>query len=118
MAYVPEMAAMGFPVALALQNGAEHLDLPWDDIDAVFIAGDTAWKLSLAAKRLMDIASTRGKWVHFARVNSGKRLRYATGAGADSSDGTLFKHGPDINLGRFENWRAIDRRRGIQGVLV
>ena len=35
--------SLGYPVALAAQNGAENLTLPWDDFDVLFLGGDTAW---------------------------------------------------------------------------
>jgi hypothetical protein len=116
--YIADVAALGFPVALALQNGAENMNLPWADIDAVFIAGDTAWKLSPAAKDLSDQARQLGKWVHMGRVNTWRRLRYAAGIGCDSSDGTCFTRAPDKNLERISRWQATDRRRGVQTVLL
>lgn len=33
--------AAGFPVALVAQNGIEDLSIPWSDIDAIFLGGDT-----------------------------------------------------------------------------
>ena len=116
--YIADVASMGFPVALALQNGAEDMTMPWPDIDAVFLAGDTAWKLSPAAKQLSDQARGLGKWSHMGRVNTWRRLRYAAGIGCDSADGTCFTRGPDKNLERITRWQATDRRRGVQAILL
>lgn len=49
---------MGFPPALVAQDGAERLDLPWDEFDCLFIGGEKRmpsrleWKLSAAAEGL------------------------------------------------------------------
>jgi hypothetical protein len=81
--------ASGYPAALVLQDGQEHLDVPFDDCDAVFIGGTTAWKLGPAAAELAARARTAGKWVHMGRVNSRRRVRYATSIGCHSVDGTF-----------------------------
>ena len=36
----------GFPVAFVARDGLEHLTVPWDDFDALFIGGSTSWKLA------------------------------------------------------------------------
>lgn len=95
--------ALGFPVALAAQNGLENMVIPWDDLDAIFIGGDTEWKLSNAAARICWEATHRGKWVHMGRVNSRKRMERAVGMGCDSVDGTFLKW-PDANLPRLVSW--------------
>ncbi len=78
------------PLALVLQNGQEHLPVPWAKITAVFIGGDTPWKLGEAAARLVEQAKARGKHAHMGRVNSDKRIRYAAEIGCDSVDGTGY----------------------------
>lgn len=92
---------LGFPVALVAQDGAEHLELPWDDFDALFIggrslsdleSGEREWKLSAGAMDLCQRARNRGKWVHMGRVNSLRRLAQATAMGCDSVDGTFTKY--------------------------
>lgn len=83
---------LGYPVALVGQDGLEHLTVPWDDFDVLFIGGTTDWKLSPAAAGLVEEAKRRGKWVHMGRVNSRRRLAYADAIGCDSADGTVLKH--------------------------
>ena len=34
-----------WPLALVCQNGQEHHPIPWHEITAIFIGGDTAWKI-------------------------------------------------------------------------
>jgi hypothetical protein len=84
--------ALGYPVAFVGQDGQEHLPVPWNDFDVLFLGGTTAWKLGPAAEGLAREAKRRGKWVHMGRVNSLRRMRYAESIGCDSADGTVLKH--------------------------
>lgn len=104
--WLAEIRTLGIPAAFAAQNGCDLLGLPWDDLDVVFLAGDTAWKTGPVAHRLTVEAHERGKWVHMGRVNSRKRLWTARSFGCDSVDGTYLAFGPDINLGRLLGWLA------------
>lgn len=87
--------ALGYRVAFVGQDGQEHLPVPWDDFDALFIGGTTTWKLGESAAQLAREAKRRGKWVHMGRVNSLRRMRYAESIGCDSADGTVLKHDPN-----------------------
>jgi hypothetical protein len=78
----------GWKVALACQDGQEHLPIPWDDLDAVFIGGSTAWKCSPHAEHIMRAAKALEKWVHVGRVNDPERFKLFEKIGADSCDGT------------------------------
>jgi hypothetical protein len=107
-----EIVGRGLPVALVGQDGAEALELPWDALDALFIGGSTAWKLSASAEQLAIEARARGKWVHMGRVNSRKRLRHAIEIGCDSIDGTGWSMFPDKYLANGLRWiREIERDR-------
>ena len=77
-----------WPRALVCQNGQEHLPIPWDAIAAVFIGGDTDWKMGPHAKACIKAAIALGKWVHVGRVNTPGRLEYFEQLGADSIDGS------------------------------
>lgn len=77
-----------WPVALACQNGQEDLRIPWELIDAVFIGGDNAWKLSSHARAIVKAAKALGKWAHVGRVNTPARLDVVRKWGTDSVDGT------------------------------
>ena len=103
-----QVKALGYPVAIVLQDGATVAAVPWEDIDAVFVGGTTAWKLGEAAREIVSAAKRRGKWAHMGRVNSERRLRYASHIGCDSADGTFLSFGPDVNLGKLAAWlRAV-----------
>ena len=131
---------LGFPAALVAQNGQEHLPVPWDDIDALFLGGSAEcvpcryirpatreersrkhcpscgrklieWKLGPAARDLVAEARARRVWVHMGRVNSLKRLRYAAAIGCDSADGTHVTNAPDKNLKEVRGWAYdVDRQ--------
>jgi hypothetical protein len=82
----PKLA--GWPVALVCQDGQEHLPIPWDEINAVFIGGSTNWKCSGHVVQIIKTAKLLGKWVHAGRVNDPNRWRHFEEAGADSGDGS------------------------------
>jgi hypothetical protein len=102
--WLERIRTLGYPAALAAQNGLERLEVPWSKFDALFIGGDTAWKLGGAAQRLIVEARYRGKHVHMGRVNSWRRILYASLAGCDSADGTYLAFGPDRNLPTALGW--------------
>jgi hypothetical protein len=82
-----EEATKGLPRALVLQDGIGELDIPWMDIDAVFIGGSDAFKTSLEAINAAKTANMMGKWVHVGRVNTVDRVRNWLGL-ANSIDGS------------------------------
>jgi len=84
--WAPRLA--GWPLALAIQDGIEHVPIPWERIDAVFIGGSTPFKCGLHAERAIRAAKLFGKWVHVGRVNTPARFEHFRKLGADSVDGT------------------------------
>lgn len=98
LAFAPEMRALGFPVAVVAQDGAERLHWPWDELDCLFIGGEKRtpgwkeWKESEAAAELAREARNAGKWVHMGRVNSERRYMAADRMGCLSVDGTFIKY--------------------------
>lgn len=103
----------GFRAAFVAQNGCPPHGVP-DDADAVFIGGDTEWKLSIAAHRICQAGKDRGLMVHMGRVNTLRRLRIAADFGCDSVDGTLLTFGPDKNLPALIRW-LHPAQRGLFG---
>lgn len=101
--YRDDVIAMLYPVALVAQDGLEDLDVPWDEIDCLFIGGSTEWKMGEHARTLAARARQEEKWVHVGRVNSDARFRsWATHA--DSCDGTFLAFGPTTNTPRLLRW--------------
>lgn len=103
--WLPALKKRRLPIAFVAQDGATADEIPWNDINALFVGGSTRWKLSRHAARLMAWGKKRDKWVHVGRVNS-KRREDRIGAllelGADSFDGTQY---------------SMFRRRYLSGVL-
>lgn len=109
----PLVQQMGFPAALAAQDGMEtmgNVDEQLEACDCLFIAGSTAWKVGAAAEGLARRARNLGKWVHMGRCNSGKRIERARAMGCCSADGTFLKY-----RGRRRAGEADDAResRGV-----
>lgn len=117
--HLPTVLEAGHPPAFAMQNGCTPGGVPWDDLDAVFVGGDTAWKLSRTAGYLVDMAHACGKWVHMGRVNSTKRYLRALAMGCDSTDGTFLRYGEvGSMLDQVTEWLKAGVDRGGQTNLL
>ena len=86
----PVVRGHGYPVALVAQDGLTPAAVPWGRIEALFVGGSTAWKIGAASAELCAEAKRRGKWLHFGRVNSLRRMEIAARYGCDSVDGSGF----------------------------
>jgi hypothetical protein len=110
--YFELIREMGYPAALVAQDGAEHLDIPWDDFDCLFIGGEKKtparleWKLGAEAEHLAKQARSHGLWVHMGRVNSLTRMRRAREMGCNSADGTFIAKAPNHNVPRMRVWQV------------
>lgn len=94
-----EIGRIPFPLSFVLQDGCTVGEVPWDEIEAVFVGGSTRFKLC-ESETLIRAAKHRGKLVHVGRVNTLRRLRFAHDLGADSVDGTAFSMFPDRYIER------------------
>jgi hypothetical protein len=113
--WLSKIRALGYPVAFVAQDGLEHIDVPWDDFDCLFVGGSTDWKLGAHARAAVREAKRRGKWVHMGRVNSERRWRYADAIGCDSVDGTYLTFGPDVNLPKLLAWTRNNEQAALFG---
>lgn len=87
--YAPVVKALGYKAAFATQLGATVDNLPWDEIDVLFV-GDSEANRRTYCWPLIDEAKRRGLHVHVGRVNSASAImRYYN---ADSVDGTMFTY--------------------------
>lgn len=108
---LPRIRQKGYQAAYVAQDGETVSGVPWNTLDALFIGGTTAWKLSQAAGDLVAAAKQRGKWCHMGRVNSYRRFRLAAVLGCDSVDGTFLAFGPDKNTPELLGWLdQVDRQ--------
>lgn len=103
---LPRMRQLGFMTAFVAQDGLEDMvsEIPWDLFDVLFVGGSTDWKMGPAAARLVALAKAHGKLVHFGRVNSHKRMKYAESIGCDTADGTYLTFGARKNLPNLLAW--------------
>lgn len=99
---------MGYPVALVTQDGMVPANIPWREIDWLFIGGSDEHKLGDEAKALISAAQRCGKRVHVGRVNSHRRYQAMSALGCDSVDGTYLGYGPATNLPRLLAWLRYD----------
>lgn len=120
--YVDDVKTLGFPAALVAQDGMTDLDQVPFPVDALFVGGSNDFKLGPDVRHLTKQARERGLWVHFGRVNSGKRLRYASEVGADSADGTFMKYtskaGQQEQFERMMRWFDVAGRKPSVDQLV
>ena len=86
----------GYPVAFVAQNGLRLEDVPFDDMQALFIGGDNSFKLGAFVADVVKEAKRRGCHVHMGRVNSLIRLEYANAIGCDSVDGSKIRFEPEF----------------------
>ena len=92
------------PIALVAQDGIEDLNVPWAQIDALFIGGSTGFKLSKTVEDLVKEANSKGKRTHMGRVNSFRRYRKAYEMGCDTVDGTNVCRWPDVYIPKVVKW--------------
>jgi hypothetical protein len=93
-------------LALACQDGQEHLPIPWDSIAAVFIGGSTSWKASHHVIHIIKAAKILQKHVHVGRINDPLRWKHFEDLGADSCDGT--------GISRYSHMRQAIKNRNLQ----
>jgi hypothetical protein len=77
-----------WPVALVAQDGFEDFDIPWGELDCLFVGGRDPWKESQASRDLVKTAKILGKHVHVGRVNTPRRFDLFSSIGADTCDGS------------------------------
>jgi transposase-like protein len=102
----PILKQVGLPVAFVGQDGAEHMPVPWEDFQALFLGGSTDWKLGPGAAVLAAEAKRRGLWLHMGRCNTRGRFRHAHALGCDSVDGSGFSKWPDQRIPAAIRWLA------------
>ena len=88
--WLEEIVTRKLPAALVAQDGLKPWCVPWSQLDALFIGGTTEWKMGEEAALLIRVAQAHDKWVHFGRVNSTRRVRYAYSLNCDSADGSKY----------------------------
>lgn len=86
--WAPRLRGMGYPLALAMQEGQDQLPIPWEELSAVFIGGRDSFKVGPHAEAIIRAAHWLGKHVHVGRVNDALRLKWCRDMGVHSVDGS------------------------------
>jgi hypothetical protein len=104
---------LGHKAAFVAQDGWNEATTPWDELDALFVGGSTAFKFR-GGRDAVAAARRRGKWTHMGRVNSLERLRAASSIGCDSADGNFLRFAPRDNWPRILAWfDAMESQPGL-----
>ena len=82
-AWRPKVESYGWPLAVAVQDGATVADVRAMSPQVVFVGGSTRWKVKTAAMWCAEFAR-----VHVARVNTPRRAWACYKLGVESVDGT------------------------------
>lgn len=98
----------GWRLALVVQDGQEGVEIPWDDIDCIFIGGTTEFKYQ--AKPIIQAAKMLGKRIHAGRVNTPDRFLYFESLGIDSIDGS--------GISQYSHMRYAIANRNAQYQLI
>lgn len=105
------LRAVGFKLALAVQDGIRLEDARAAKADIIFVGGSTDWKWSTVEMWCKEFPR-----VHVGRVNSPKRLYEVHGYGAESCDGTGWFRGSARQLQGLEaflKWQATPERMDV-----
>lgn len=106
-----QIKAFNVPVAFVAQDGCVVDEVPWSDMDALFVGGMDRFK-DKESLLVIRQAQHHGLWVHVGRVNdSPSRLRYCLELGVDSIDGTAFAYKPSKMLTWYQNQLQIYHRQ-------
>lgn len=103
---LPRIRAAGAPAALVVQPGTRLEQVPWAQLDYLFVGGPNPWQHSEACAALVLEARRREVPVHVGRVNGWRRMLWAAALGASTVDGTFLRYGPDHNERRLRAWLA------------
>lgn len=110
----PRIRSRGLPVAMATQDGLGDLTVPWSLLDAIFVGGTNAYKLSTESVATVREALNLGRWIHMGRVNGRRRYDLARALGVHSVDGSSFARFRSTWLDYALSWGD----EPLQGVLT
>lgn len=119
--WAPELVGRGLPVAFVAQDGATISNIPWGEIDCLFIGGTTRWKMSRIPVRLSLWARHLEILCHWGRVNTDNRMDWIGAlleAGADSFDGSSHSMFPDTYIPRTLARLKNPIQLGMKGVML
>ena len=98
--------------ALVLQDGMTTQDIPWPELEAVFVDGTDQYKFSPDVYRICLQAKQHRKWIHFGRINSKRKLSLAHDYHAHSVDGLHWSFYTHKNLAQGIEWVQSIKSQG------
>ena len=110
---VKKLRSWGAPVAICIQNGATISNVPWGEVDVIFIGGNDEYKTGPDAQAITVEAKKLGKGVHMGRVNNLKRMNKGSEWGVDTADGTYVMHELAKALHDIEDKNPIRPRESL-----
>jgi hypothetical protein len=111
---VQRLRNYGAPAAICIQNGANVKNVPFNEIDVIFIGGDDKYKTGPEAKAIVDEAKSKGIQIHMGRVNGIARMNTAASWGVDTADGTYLMHELGKSIHEIERSNPIRPRESIK----
>lgn len=90
--WAPRLGKYGVPLAFAVQDGMTQEDVP-NNAEVIFVGGSTEWKWST-----IEQWCKHNPRVHVGRVNGYRGLWKCHRAGAESTDGTGWFRGDQVQL--------------------
>lgn len=97
----PQVRALGFSVALAVQDGMTPSDVHALDVapDLIAVGGTTEWKWATA-----ELWASSFSRAHLLRCNSPAKLAWLEAVGFESCDGTGWNRGDRNQTRGLESW--------------
>jgi len=108
----PHFLHLRLRTALVLQDGMTTQDIPWPELEAVFVGGTDQYKFSPDVYRICLQAKQHRKWIHFGRINSKRKLSLAHDYHAHSVDGLHWSFYTHKNLAQGIEWVQSIKSQG------
>lgn len=104
------IASYGYPVAFVIQDGATIETVPFDDCDAIFIAGGNPFRYTETVKEIIKEALKRKMWVHVGRVSTIQAIRYFSALGCHSFDSSGYSRFMKSKVAQHKKHYTNDRQ--------
>lgn len=104
--FLPAIRSLGYPAAFVAQNGAEQLDVPWDELDALFLGGGLECPQHGQEMEPRTVhrrpPGARGGLLprHFCGTCGSELVEWKLGAGAAGLAGEARARGKWVHMGR------------------
>jgi hypothetical protein len=83
-----ELQLCSWPLYLAVQDGMSRGDIPWGEVDGIFVGGTVEWKTA-TVDGWTRAAHQHSVPCHYARCGTRRKVLHAKSIGCDSLDSSL-----------------------------